>query len=262
LVFFFAIAEVDRVRSVSHDREAQLLANSFTSIRDSACTQASDAERIRAEIGENVCAVDQTIDTLIRAGMSTQSLRMAYEHGVDVQSAAHVEYALVFMAWAWCMSVGIFMLGDVSSGMPSIMFLTGLINIVLGTLWVVFLMHSGKDVQTFSIAIKAKTTSLFLIPVNFLLALIVDNNEMKDAQACDIVFALCTAISWLLIVPLSLARIHRVACLPLCGPQLAQFLLARSRKRLFSACRCCGRCPHRKDSSSSDSDKSSSSSNL
>merc|ERR1711972_484567 len=90
---YFAVAEVDRIRTDAAKFEAELLRNGYCSIRLARCSMQADAECILADIGAKVGAVDHKIQVLMRAGMWNRGLRAAAGAGVDVKSAALVEFA-------------------------------------------------------------------------------------------------------------------------------------------------------------------------
>jgi len=91
------IFNLTRTMAVECARGAeQLRAGYGGSITHARCTRTSDETQIRAEIGDDrVGAVNHAIDVLLCAGMSTPSLRRAAQAGVNVQSAAHIEYGSI-----------------------------------------------------------------------------------------------------------------------------------------------------------------------
>merc|ERR1712159_194378 len=88
-VFFFA-SEADRMWMREARTEASDLRRDFTGkVCNSTSSMGDDKVYILREIRANgeEAAVDYAIDVLLRAGMSTPSLRAAALHGVDVEAA-------------------------------------------------------------------------------------------------------------------------------------------------------------------------------
>jgi len=232
LISFFVVAEMDRVRSHTAHGQAQLLAVGFTSIRAASCTRASDQENIRAEIAENTEAVDRTVMTLIHAGMSTPRLRAAYERGVDVRSAADVEYSLSVFSVLYNASASLYMIGHTSPPMVVL----GTLNLALCTLWTIRCVTGSNDERTFTVCAKSKVLFFVTIPMNVVLSC-VSQGIKKNLAAVEYVFASTLVICWLLTLLLSIMHIDVVATIPRYGPGLAQFITARTRQRFFSALR-------------------------
>ena len=88
------VAEVDQLtRQATEASEESLQAGYSGSSCSASCSREHDALRIRQEIGMRSSLVDSTIDVLLKAGMSTASLRRASEAGVNVQNAGDADHA-------------------------------------------------------------------------------------------------------------------------------------------------------------------------
>ncbi|CAK8989222.1 Uncharacterized protein SCF082_LOCUS1718 [Durusdinium trenchii] len=97
-IAFFLVAELDRVRSWHLAEEGQQLRKDFKgSIRFASCTRPGDMMNIWDEIGHKVDAVDNAIDVLISAGISSPALRSAAVKGVDITGAGHADGAISFV---------------------------------------------------------------------------------------------------------------------------------------------------------------------
>jgi len=97
---FFVLAECDRLLGIRLRLEAESLRNSYTSIQYATSTNPVDKESILNAIGDNIARVDQSIDVLLRAGMSTPNLRQARRMGMDIEGAADLRYGVSWTSLA------------------------------------------------------------------------------------------------------------------------------------------------------------------
>ena len=94
------VAEVDRVnRQATEASEMSLEAGYSGSSCFARCSWEDDALRIWREIGARSSVVDATIGVLLRAGMSTASLRRASAAGIDVKHAVDADHATLMLLW-------------------------------------------------------------------------------------------------------------------------------------------------------------------
>ena len=95
LLFYFILAELDRVHLSVASHEADLLENQYQgSLRQACCSEIRDEMNIRSEIGDQVDEVDKVIQVLLRAGMTSDALRDAHMHGVVLEHAGVVQLAI------------------------------------------------------------------------------------------------------------------------------------------------------------------------
>ena len=92
------VSEVDQLdRQSTQASEQSLQAGYQGSCCKASCSREDDAARIWQEIGSRSSAVDSTIAVLLKAGMSTASLRRASAAGVDVKNAGDADHATVLL---------------------------------------------------------------------------------------------------------------------------------------------------------------------
>ncbi|CAK8989226.1 Uncharacterized protein SCF082_LOCUS1720 [Durusdinium trenchii] len=92
---FFVVAECDRVRSNQIEDEGRQLRKKYKgSIQFASCSEPNDLRNIWDELGDQVHEVDNAINVLISAGVSSPSLRRAAELGVKIEGAGHAEVAV------------------------------------------------------------------------------------------------------------------------------------------------------------------------
>ena len=97
---FFLLQEFDRANGLATKQEALQLSRGYQgTIERAACSQAADAMRIFEEIGQKTAAVDYAIHVLLKAGMSSPTLRQVASKGVDIQHAGSAEVAVPFIAF-------------------------------------------------------------------------------------------------------------------------------------------------------------------
>ena len=95
ILVYFLLAEVDRVNCQTETEEAEALQNQYQgSIRHASCSEVQDEVNIRHEIGDQVDEVDQAIQVLLKAGMTSDALRAAYLQGVELRHAGSVQVAI------------------------------------------------------------------------------------------------------------------------------------------------------------------------
>eukprot|EP00931_Biecheleriopsis_adriatica_P068603 TRINITY_DN42533_c0_g1_i1.p1 TRINITY_DN42533_c0_g1~~TRINITY_DN42533_c0_g1_i1.p1 ORF type:complete len:457 (+),score=75.51 TRINITY_DN42533_c0_g1_i1:31-1401(+) len=87
MAVYFIVAEADRIRIATTRKTIAQLRDGYSgSIQHAECSVATDEANIRSEIGNDIQAVDHSIQVLISAGMSSQALRTAEEAGVNVKN--------------------------------------------------------------------------------------------------------------------------------------------------------------------------------
>jgi hypothetical protein len=223
LMLYFCSAEADRLqhRAIQHERE--LLTEGWAGIDGACCTNVEDAARIRAEIGGLTQKVDATVNQLIRAGMSTESLRTAAESGVDMEDFAFVGYSFVFLMLA----------GD---GLPdpatfltkfNILSYVGVaLNFVLlvwtGITW----WFSNRDAKVFGALVLQKVVLFVTRPFEHIVLILWMTGHISERRSICL-SGLNGTLGWVLVLGFLVARVDRVARLPWIGRGLAQFLVAR-----------------------------------
>ena len=100
---YFLLAEVDRVNCQTEMEEAEALQKQYQgSIRHASCSEVRDEENIRHEMGDQVDEVDQVIQVLLKAGMTSDALRAAYLQGVELRHAGFVQVAIPCLCSGLC----------------------------------------------------------------------------------------------------------------------------------------------------------------
>ena len=96
---FFLLLEADRVNAVARAWEAEQLRRGYQgSIAHATCSDAADSARILGEIGDKMEAVDYAIHVLLKAGMSSPTLREIARAGIDVAGAGNAVIAFPVVA--------------------------------------------------------------------------------------------------------------------------------------------------------------------
>ena len=91
---YFLLAEVDRVNCQTEMEEAEALQTQYQgSIRHASCSEVRDEVSIWHEIGDQVDEVHKVIQVLLKAGMTSDSLRAAHLQGVELRQAGLVQSA-------------------------------------------------------------------------------------------------------------------------------------------------------------------------
>ena len=92
---YFVLAEVDRVSLQAEQREADALKNQYPgSVRHALCSVVQDENQIRNEIGDQVEEVDKVIQVLMKAGLTSDALRVAYLQGVELRHSGFFQLAV------------------------------------------------------------------------------------------------------------------------------------------------------------------------
>ncbi|CAE7234846.1 unnamed protein product [Symbiodinium microadriaticum] len=96
---FFLLLETDRVNAEARAWEAEQLRRGYQgSIAHATCSDAADSARILGEIGGKMEAVDYAIHVLLKAGMSSPTLREIARAGIDVEGAGNAVMAFPVVA--------------------------------------------------------------------------------------------------------------------------------------------------------------------
>eukprot|EP00929_Paragymnodinium_shiwhaense_P101242 TRINITY_DN64188_c0_g1_i1.p1 TRINITY_DN64188_c0_g1~~TRINITY_DN64188_c0_g1_i1.p1 ORF type:complete len:630 (-),score=121.51 TRINITY_DN64188_c0_g1_i1:19-1908(-) len=101
---FFVLVNYDRVSDDIAATEASLLTAGFAGdVRGATASSQSDKEAIMEEIGDRASDVNQCVEVLIHAHMSTNDLRIASRHRVGVTNAGLYRLAALYCGFgAWC----------------------------------------------------------------------------------------------------------------------------------------------------------------
>jgi len=211
------VAEVDRVnREATEASEVSLEAGYSGSSCFARCSWEDDALRIWREIGARSSVVDATIGVLLRAGMSTASLRRASAAGIDVKHAVDADHAtlMYFVSFHVARLVTCTLVLDSPAGWAVTLFWLGAI---LGT--VLTYVRSQKDGRAFICKVAKKVLMLDLVQI--IACKIADLSFMSNTA---IVLPLGTSTAFLTSM-LSLIGLDGAATLPGCGSILAKALL-------------------------------------
>ena len=113
ILLYFLLAEVDRVNCQTEMEEAEALQNQYQgSIRHASCSEVQDEVNIRHEIGDQVDEVDQAIQVLLKAGITSDALRAAYLQGVELRHAGFVQVAIPVLVLGPLLLLGCGLLGQ------------------------------------------------------------------------------------------------------------------------------------------------------
>ncbi|CAE7203499.1 unnamed protein product [Symbiodinium necroappetens] len=208
------VAEVDRVnRQATEASEMSLEAGYSGSSCFARCSWEDDALRIWREIGARSSVVDATIGVLLRAGMSTASLRRASAAGIDVKHAVDADHAtlMYFVSFHVARLVTCTLVLDSPTGWAVTLFWLGAI---LGT--VLTYVRSQKDGRAFICKVAKKVLMLDLVQI--IACKIADLSFMSNTA---IVLPLGTSTAFLTSI-LSLMGLDGAATLPGCGSILAK----------------------------------------
>mmetsp|Transcript_79425 Transcript_79425/g.199580 ORF Transcript_79425/g.199580 Transcript_79425/m.199580 type:complete len:604 (-) Transcript_79425:41-1852(-) len=230
-VIFFGMSEVDRIWSMIDVQEAEMLRAGFSgSISDACCTSPADAESIRAEIGDDVGKVDGTVQQLIRAGMSTSSLRLAAEAGVEVERFTSLGYAFAVLVGTESVPYEVLLHSTDSVVLDGFSAMSSTFAILSFIFWT----RSPLDSKIFAYLVLQKVVLLVQRPPHMLLKALWRHGSI-DLATMLVGDAVSEDIMWALVLALSIAGIHRIARIPLIGRRLAQFLVARGRSGVRKA---------------------------
>lgn len=246
----FVASEGDRMYLKQGLVEAALLQQGFTGrVRDAMSTVHQDKVNILLEIAGEESAVDTTIDSLIRASMSTDDLRQAAEKGLPIDSSGTLRVCLATFGWvSWFMNgfIHAFMRIWINtkclqrSGTEHHGQLRLIAEFVMcgqALAWLLMLKVIEKDSRAFAANCVFKIMSPLAVGmpvVGFWYA------NAEDKPPCEtglptvwpvLIFGFIT----LFVSAFGLGRLTRV---PLIGPWIARFILASHIKDL---CRLC--CP-------------------
>jgi len=246
LVPCYIASEADRMMLSEAGREAVQLHTGFTGhVRDAKSSVEKDRIAILNELASNEeeAAVDDAIDVLLRAGMSTVSLRKASQHGVNIESAGHVRISLAvfgygYTTWsAWDLVLDGWYCGGVvfdyplTLGESNMVLALGIILMALNCACVCILPALQKDSRAFASNAVFKA-HLAGIPLQTLIELSVPTPSLSyiAVASMDVFLALVTLCC-------SAAGAGRVSSMPVVGPPLTRFILASTCRDL--CCPCC-----------------------
>jgi len=224
------LAELDRRRAVVSERQASQLERGYASVLDASCSNAQDEINLREEIGGRTTQVDEAIRVLIMAGMSTSSLREASKLGVNMLGAALIEYCFPTLMLSLTLSGGWKlhkMWADGTSGLADLILVCVIIaDKVLATLFAIYFAHTPPDVRVFAYRVLQKGGVLITI-VPLTVSRLLQLCGVISAWTVKLNFWSSCLLVWLIVIPISMARIHRIAKLPWVGPAAANFLAIR-----------------------------------
>ena len=195
------------------------------SIQYARCSQESDAQSIRREIGDQVHRVDHAIHVLLTAGMSTPALR-DIAHSVNIENAAFSE-----------ITGAVLLLGPVAIVAPIMTFfgffygenvwfrtVLSIVSVLSRLILFVFLWRSSWDEQRFILKVMSK----FLFVAMFGWLILVSSFFMMhaDALAVSNVWLFIIDVCLLSMLSFALFGIRGTAKLP-CGLQALQFFFSR-----------------------------------
>ncbi|CAJ1351901.1 unnamed protein product, partial [Effrenium voratum] len=221
VMIFFLLAELDRIMWEARTVECQQLRHGFEGICRASCKEPEDEQRIRAEIGDKVAEVDQAIEVLISAGMSTPALRHVERLGINIDHAGCMELAMPVMFLGPQLLLAIWQ--DLFNGARRgrwFLVVCQTVSIIARLALLALLCRSGADERCFMLRVMTKLVVLVLVPAFVSVCLGAEGDRMMQRTtflAFDAVF--------LLTLGFGLLGIRGTAKMPC----LMQLLLARGR---------------------------------
>ncbi|CAK9087221.1 unnamed protein product [Durusdinium trenchii] len=227
---YFLLAEVDRVNCQTEMEEAEALQKQYQgSIRHASCSEVRDEENIRHEMGDQVDEVDQVIQVLLKAGMTSDALRAAYLQGVELRHAGFVQVAIPVLVLGPLLLLGCGLLGQYfvvlhETGHPlaevytlwaSIQFTSILARLAFLCLFV----RRSIDERCFMLNVMAKIVTVFYF-------CLVELSSLGSFSELNTVPFIVYSLSFLVVLFFAVLGIRGTLKLP-GGRQLAQFFLSR-----------------------------------
>jgi len=230
VIAFFFFAEFDRRRAVIASYEASQLQWGYKSVLDAHCSSTQDEINLRAQICRRTEEVDETIRVLILAGMSTSSLREASKLGVNIKGAASIEYSFPVLMfglsysgrreWQRLWQDGF------SSHQELIFSGISIANMVLSALFFLYFASAPLDAQVFAYRVLQKG-GLLIAFVPLMLAQMLQLVGVISFWAEEENLWATVLLVWLIVIPISAARIDGIAKIPRIGPAAANFFAIR-----------------------------------
>ncbi|CAK9066671.1 unnamed protein product [Durusdinium trenchii] len=252
IIIYFLLAEVDRVNCQTERQEAEALQNQYQgSIRHASCSEVQDELNIRNEIGDQVHEVDKVIQVLMKAGLTSNALRDAHLHGVELRHAGFVQLAIpvlalgpLFLLGWWHLGRYIFLFYEKYhsiAGVYTFMACMEATSIVARLAFLCLFFSRSIDERCFMLNVMAKIVTVFYFCLVELGPL---GNEAMFSSLLTFY-----NLSFLLVLFFAALGIRGTLKLP-CGRFLAQFFLSR----LVGPA--CGPSPSESDASDSESSSS------
>uniref|UniRef100_A0A7S2JKB7 Uncharacterized protein n=1 Tax=Zooxanthella nutricula TaxID=1333877 RepID=A0A7S2JKB7_9DINO len=168
LCTYFIASEIDRLRLAQSRWEARKLKLGYSGVTDAAASVQADKDRIMEDIGDNVAAVDASINVLIASGMSTSCLRANAALGIDLHGAAKLRLsvcAIVFIMWTWGIgvSLNISRTGGEDPWLAEISMAVPFSNFLCYVLCVVLFVRGERDEKAFISVAVAKIMCLMVL---------------------------------------------------------------------------------------------------
>jgi hypothetical protein len=219
------VREMDRVLSDLCAQGAKELRSGYEgSILLAGCTEPRDDLHIREEIGGScIASVNQAINVLLSAGMSTPSLRRAAEAGLDIMNAAHMEFSGFSGMWAF----GLVLSWSIVAEVPSLDFMgvaLVFVAIVLIITYSVLLYTWPLDRTAFSLKVLNKIGCDWFVLCYLPAVLLYSTQQIKYSVFLYVSLATYSLVGCMNI---GLSFLHVDGVMRQCGgKRLAQLLLA------------------------------------
>jgi len=229
-ITFFVTADFDRLRWLGATRQASQLERRYTSVLEAGCSDAIDEDNLLREISGRTTQVDDAIRVLIMAGMSTSSLREASKLGVDVKGAAFIEYSFPMLLLGVSMSGGWKLqkvwLDGTTDNVDLFFFGVNIADKVLALLFFLYFFWTPPDARVFAYRVVQKG-GLLVAMVPLMVAQLLQLTGAISYWGLELNLWTTSLLVWLIVIPISMARIHRIAKIPRIGPTVASFLAIR-----------------------------------
>ncbi|CAK0886213.1 unnamed protein product [Prorocentrum cordatum] len=212
LCAFGLCMEADRLWAVIAVREKVSLCLGYTGhVRDARCSVNEDGQRIRAELleGSQELAVDQSVECLIRTGLSTRHLRDTAQRVGKLGNVTNWYFASIVMhagvVWVWFPAHSLWAnVCILDNG------ISAYICILQGLIWsVLFTFVLSKDRKAF--AVMSLDTLLICL-------------ALRAVNTCAFLFTMSLVVGPFVMV-LTLAGPANVARMPLAGPAMVRFFI-------------------------------------
>lgn len=220
-IAYFIASEIDRECAARAKSEAFELRYKFTSVQNAACSNPSDSVSIKNEVEHDLAQVDEAIEVLLAAGMSTSMLRSAFSDGVDISRAGTISYAnlticigfyiglqVLFFSLPHGEDVGFYIFGGVTASFSIALF---------GVAYY----FSTLDRRAFGIA---ATSKISVILVFTMFAVTTLNDDLSTSNSMPALVGGFVLASTLIAFATSYAGMAGIAKVPGCGPWLAALL--------------------------------------
>eukprot|EP00929_Paragymnodinium_shiwhaense_P036022 TRINITY_DN19356_c0_g1_i3.p1 TRINITY_DN19356_c0_g1~~TRINITY_DN19356_c0_g1_i3.p1 ORF type:complete len:757 (+),score=37.20 TRINITY_DN19356_c0_g1_i3:104-2374(+) len=203
------VSDLDRIRFRKFCGCVRQLQKGFVRVEDASCSCPTDRASLHDVLAGNWPNVKHTVNVLMKAGISTPSIRFADEIGLSIERIAFAKYTPCVLTWIRWMTVSLQSIREASDGAVWI----PIVSSGCGLLWALMWLVSARDQQLWLTTTISKFIIFMYLPKEWFF-------EVLELRIVLLVVS-C------MIVAIACAGLRRVAALPFVGPQLAQLLLCQ-----------------------------------